>query len=313
MHQKQKLIFNKPSQIGLLIQLVRPHTLPLAISGVLCANALSYAWGGRFSFLIGFLSLLTAVFLQILSNLANDFGDMVKGADTYRDTHAPKRLVQQGKISKATLKILLFLMLVLSLISGFWLLLISDLTLMQWLIFLTLGILSLIGAITYTVGKYAYGYIALGEVAVFLFFGVIAVIGNFYLQTKLFDVLLLLPASGLGLLCAGVLHINNIRDIASDKKAGKITIANLLGLQKAKFLHYIFVIYGVFAYLLFIILTKFWGGLLVCFALPQLFKHLYTLSQTTTPIQIGQELKNAVMFTWWVNFYFAVGVLIDAL
>ncbi len=301
---------DKFSRFVLLVQLTRPHTLPLAVSGIICANALSYALGGYFSFVIGFLLLSTAVFLQILSNLANDYGDMIKGADLYRDKNAPKRLIQQGKISRATLKIMFVLTLLLSLISGSCLLFASLFTIKQWLLFLGLGTLSLVAAITYTIGRYAYGYMALGEVAVFLFFGILAVVGGFYLQTKTCNVLILFPACGLGLLCATVLHINNIRDIYGDKKAGKITLANLLGLKKAKMLHMGFLFAAILSYGLFICLTQLWGGLLICFTLPQLFKHLKALSKAQNPQKIGQELKNVVLLTWWMNCYFSLGMVI---
>ena len=202
------------------ISAFRLRTLPLALSSISMGGFLA-ASSGQFNGLIFFLCCLTTIFLQILSNLANDYGDSVNGADHSGRT-GPERAVQSGVISARQMKNAVITFVLLCLLSGISLLLVSF----GWnwrilLLFFGLGILSIIAAVAYTIGKRPYGYAGLGDISVLIFFGLIGVMGSLYLFTKELSGLKILPALSCGFFSIAVLNINNIRDIESDRKAGK--------------------------------------------------------------------------------------------
>lgn len=226
-------------QITVWINAFRLRTLPLAAASIIVAGGLAVQYQ-VFNSSIFLLSLLTALLLQILSNLANDYGDALTGADEQRV--GPDRAMQSGLISATAMKKAIILMTIACLISGLSLLAVSfEDDLNSWLIFLALGAMAIIAAITYTMGKLPYGYRAMGDIAVFIFFGLLGVLGCFYLQALTLPISLLLPAISLGLLSAAVLNINNMRDIYSDKIAMKITLVVLLGRENA-FIYHVFLL-----------------------------------------------------------------------
>jgi 1,4-dihydroxy-2-naphthoate octaprenyltransferase len=221
----------------------RLRTLPLSLSCIFMGSFLSAA-SGSFDTPIFILAVLTTVFLQILSNLANDYGDSIHGADN-AGRMGPKRTVQSGKISASAMKKAIYVFVGLALVSGLsliWVALSSSMTL--FLTFLGLGIASIIAAITYTAGKKPYGYAGLGDISVLIFFGWVGVAGTYFLYTQNFDYLILLPATSCGLFAVAVLNINNIRDIDSDKKAGKLSIPVRLGRNNAVFYHWTLLLIG---------------------------------------------------------------------
>jgi 1,4-dihydroxy-2-naphthoate polyprenyltransferase len=234
------------------IQAFRLRTLPLALSsiamgGFLAASAHAFRWS------IFLLCVLTTIFLQVLSNLANDYGDSVHGADS-ADRKGPSRAVQTGAISSVAMKNAMWLFAFLSLASGIALLLTAFG--FDWnglLFFLMLGILSIGAAIAYTVGRKPYGYAGLGDLSVFIFFGLVGVLGSYYLFAKSLTALDVLPAISCGLFSVGVLNINNIRDIESDLKAGKYSIPVRIGRKNAILYHWIIVTGGLIAALLYTI------------------------------------------------------------
>ena len=181
----------------------------------MAASADAFRWD------IFLLCVLTTVFLQILSNLANDYGDSVHGADSI-ERKGPKRAVQSGAISAQQMKLAVIIFVVLCLASGITLLVVSFG--FNWrgiLFFFALGLLSILAAIAYTVGRKPYGYAGLGDFSVLIFFGLVGVMGSYYLFTKELSWFQILPALSCGLFSIAVLNINNIRDIESDQKAGK--------------------------------------------------------------------------------------------
>ncbi|MFM7854907.1 MAG: 1,4-dihydroxy-2-naphthoate octaprenyltransferase, partial [Flammeovirgaceae bacterium] len=187
---------------------------------------------------------ITTIFLQILSNLANDYGDSVNGAD-HAGRRGPQRAVQSGAISLGQMRNAVTLFVLLSLISGSLLLWFSFGT--NWhniITFFGLGLLSILAAIGYTVGKKPYGYIGLGDVSVLIFFGLVGVMGSYFLFTRSFTWQEVLPAMSCGLFSIAVLNINNIRDIESDKAAGKFSIPVRIGKEKATTYHWLLLIGG---------------------------------------------------------------------
>lgn len=226
------------SSIKIWISAFRLRTLPLSFALVITGAAIA-AQDECLNLTVFALELSTALFLQILSNLSNDYGDTVHGADN-AGRRGPQRAVQSGAISLPQMRKAMTIFATLSLASGIMLLCASYATIgLSGLITLfVIGILSIVAAITYTAGKHPYGYFALGDLSVFLFFGLVGVAGCYYLHAGTVPMRVWLMASSVGLLSVGVLNMNNIRDMDSDKQAGKTTIPILLGIKGAKTYHF---------------------------------------------------------------------------
>ena len=224
------------------IKAARLRTLPLAFSCILMGASIAKICSFKFSIVKLILALLTTSFLQILSNFANDYGDGIKGSDQFRETN--DRMVQSGKISKEEMKKGIILISVLGFFSGLLLIFFSfpleDTY--KILLFLILGVLSIVAAIKYTVGRSAYGYHGLGDLFVFIFFGIVGVFGSFFLFTQEINLLTVPGSLYIGSLSCAVLNLNNMRDIESDIKSKKQTFAVLLGKKKSKIYHYILII-----------------------------------------------------------------------
>ncbi len=229
----------------------RLRTLPLALSSIFMAGFLA-AVVQAFQWQVFLLCVSTTIFLQILSNLANDYGDSIHGADS-ADRKGPSRAVQSGKISAAQMKTGMMIFIALSLASGITLLLTSFG--MDWqalLFFFALGVLCILAAIAYTVGKKPYGYAGLGDISVFIFFGLVGVLGALYLFTHTLDWRYVFPAISCGLFSVGVLNVNNIRDIESDVKAGKYSVPVRIGKVNAVRYHWVLIVVGLLSALVFV-------------------------------------------------------------
>lgn len=215
----------------------RLRTLPLALSSILMGGFLASA-ADSFQWNIFLLCILTTIFLQVLSNLANDYGDSVHGADS-AERKGPLRAVQSGAISARQMKTAVFIFILLCLVTGLTLL--WNAFGWNWsaiLFFFGLGVLSILAAIAYTVGRKPYGYIGLGDLSVLIFFGLVGVLGSYYLFTKRVSGLEIFPALSCGFFSIAVLNINNIRDIESDRKAGKFSIPVRVGRKQAIVYHW---------------------------------------------------------------------------
>lgn len=210
---------------------------------------------GAFRWDIFLLCVLTTIFLQILSNLANDYGDSIHGADS-ADRKGPSRVVQSGAVTVAQMRIAVAVFVLLSLFSGITLLLVSfGLAWKAIFFFFGLGVLSIIAAMAYTMGKKPYGYAGLGDLSVLIFFGFVGVMGSYYLFTKEITTFSILPALSCGLFSIAVLNINNIRDIDSDRKAGKFSIPVRIGREKAVVYHWFLLLAGISSAILYTVLT----------------------------------------------------------
>lgn len=229
----------------------RLRTLPLSLSCIGMGGFLA-ASQNKFNGLIFFLCCATTIFLQILSNLSNDYGDTINGAD-HSERVGPQRAVQSGAISAEQMKKAIIIFITLCLISGLSLLYISfGLELEPFLYFFGLGLLSIAAAIAYTVGKKPYGYIGLGDLSVLIFFGLVGVMGSLYLFTKELEWSFALPALSCGLFSIAVLNINNIRDIESDRMAGKFSIPVRIGREKATVYHWVLLVSGTLSAVVFV-------------------------------------------------------------
>ncbi|MFN3784319.1 MAG: 1,4-dihydroxy-2-naphthoate polyprenyltransferase [Spirosomataceae bacterium] len=243
------------------VEAARPRTLPLALSSIFMGSFTAAAEGFFNPWVFG-LACLTTIFLQVLSNFANDYGDTQNGADL-AGRIGPARAVQTGVITPQQMFRAIVLFAVLSLFAGIALLWIAfgSFTSPAFLQFLGLGVVCIIAAYTYTAGKNPYGYAGLGDISVFLFFGLVGVIGSYYLYSQTLSLTSLLPALSSGFFATGVLNINNIRDIDSDTRAGKKTIPARFGKQKAFVYHWFLLFGGMITALLYVFLqenTTYW-------------------------------------------------------
>lgn len=235
------------------IQAARLRTLPLAACGMLTGISLAHFAYPESSVLTIVLLFSTAVLLQILSNFANDYGDFTKGTDNAARI-GPERALQSGSIKAPQMKRALYITGVITFISGTALILTSLAMEFIWYIlgFLLLGIASIAAAIRYTVGKSAYGYRGLGDIFVFIFFGWVSVLGSYFLLTGAIQWNLLLPASAIGLFSAGVLHMNNMRDVENDTASGKKTWATHLTLSQGKLHQTLLITTGMACWMLYL-------------------------------------------------------------
>ena len=289
----------------------RPRTLPLALASILMGGFLA-ASTGAFRWDVFGLAALTTVFLQILSNFANDYGDTVNGVDTAERTVAV-RAVQSGRITARQMRRAIVLFSALSLASGSGLLAVAfrDGSWRDVFVFLSLGLLAIGAAITYTVGRKPYGYLGLGDLSVLLFFGWVGVLGTFYLHTRQFDPLLLLPATACGLLAVGVLNVNNIRDIENDRRNGKNSIPVRLGKARASTYHWALLLGG-FACAVAYVLLRYesaWQWLFVV-SLPLLVRIGLGVSRGQRPAEIDPYLKQMALTTLLFVVAFGVGQLL---
>lgn len=220
------------------ISAFRLRTLFLAVATVFLGSGLAWQ-DGRFSLTTLILTFLLAVSIQILANLANDLGDFLKGTDTTGQRQGPARAVQSGMISPREMKSAVAVCVAVCVATG--LTLVCNIAgMIDWpsaLILILTGGVSIVAALFYTMGKYAYGYRGWGDFFAFFFFGPVPVIGTWFLHTHTFGFKPVLPAIGLGLISTMILNINNMRDIENDRASGKITVAVKLGLRNAKVYH----------------------------------------------------------------------------
>lgn len=292
------------------LESLRPRTLPLAFSSIVAGSALA-AWHHHFDFPTALLALLTAGLLQILSNLANDYGDAAKGSDT-PDRLGPLRGMQKGLISAAQMRRALLLAVLLSLASGIALIAVACRSPQDVLGFVLLGLLSIGAAITYTVGSKPYGYRGLGDLSVLIFFGWISVAGTYYLQAHQLDGVVFLPATACGLLAAAVLNINNLRDIESDAANGKHTLAVRLGARKGRLYHALLLAGSALCFALFALFYPHspWGWLFVL-ALPRLWRHGRDVLQQPQAEAMRPMLEQMVKTALLANVLFALGVVLS--
>lgn len=235
------------AKISNWISAFRLRTLYLAVAGVTLGSGVALQ-EGNFSATTFVLALLLAVSIQILSNLANDLGDYLKGTDITGKRQGPARAVQSGSISPGEMRAAIAINVAIVAVTGVIVVVdaVKGLPLSSLLILLSIGIVCILSALFYTLGKHAYGYIGLGDLFAFLFFGPVAVIGTYFLQTRSLAFQPVLPAVGLGFISTMILNINNMRDMDNDRSAGKTTVALLLGEKNAKIYHTLLT-FGMFA------------------------------------------------------------------
>lgn len=295
-------------KVNVWLNAARLRTLPLSLSGIVVGTALGSMYGS-FDRYIFILAILTTVAFQVTSNFANDYGDGVKGTDN-ENRIGPKRVYQSGLLSRAELKRGIIISVVICAILVVALLYCSfgSEHLAFILLFGVLGMASIWAAIKYTVGASAYGYKGFGDVFVFLFFGLVAVIGSMFLYTKWLDLMAFLPAITVGLLSTAVLNLNNLRDYKSDKLANKNTVIVMMGINNGKVYHILLIALSFSSILIFTILHfDNWRNLVQLSAFVPIFIHLNTMLRVKNTVLLDPELKKLALgtFLWSILFYFS--------
>ena len=280
------------------ISAARLRTLPLSVSGIIVGSSLAMNhlfWQSS----IFWLAILTTIGFQVLSNFANDYGDGIKGADDNRE--GEQRMVSSGLISPKQMKMGILITAIFSMISAIVLIYYAfgAEDFLHSLLFFILGIASVIAALKYTIGKNAYGYSGLGDVFVFLFFGLLSVLGSYYLLDHQMVWDLLLPASTIGFLSMAVLNLNNMRDIENDAKNNKNTLVVSLGSSKAKIYHYVLICLAVLLTLLYSIINDHSiRQLIYVIAFLPLIINLVTVYKNKEPKLLDSELKKVALSTF---------------
>lgn len=296
------------------IKASRPRTLLLSFSGVLLGGFLSFKTGpstGSGTLVVLF-CVLTAVLLQVLSNLANDYGDFKKGTDGAKRV-GPQREMQSGSITEKEMLRAIAIMVVACLTSGALLLFSALLIHDNWTVFLvfaSLGIAAILAALLYTLGKRPYGYRGLGDLFCFIFFGWAAVAGTYYLSTPRFDISVFLPASAMGFLSNAVLNINNMRDYENDRASGKHSLVVKFGLQKA-FVYHCTLIVGAFVCLtVYLVLHHAaWYSYLFWLLFPLFLKDLIAIKKAQPELLdpfLGRQVRNTFLLVVAFGLLFAV-------
>lgn len=300
---------NKHSTFSIWFSTARPKTLPLALASILVGSALA-AWAGKFDGVITLLALLTTLLLQILSNFANDYGDHVKGSDTSARI-GPLRAIQHGAISGEQLRKAMIMVSGLAFSSGAVLVMCAYQSWQDLLAFFVLGVLAIVAAITYTVGKKPYGYLGLGDLSVLIFFGFLAVLGTFYLQVHSLPLITFFPAFASGLLAVAVLNINNLRDIEQDKAAGKNTLIVRIGGKNGRIYHLSLLALAMLSYFIFALCElPHWYNYLFLLTTPLLVKHGLFVFTHPNPADLRPLLGQMAGLALLTNGLFALGTVL---
>ncbi len=288
----------------------RLRTLPLSVSGIILGSAIAMKQGFTNWWIFAF-SLLTTVLFQILSNLANDLGDSQKGTDN-AGRIGPQRTVQSGAISASQMKNAVVIVAILAFLSAGVLIYLGSAELPKTFIvgYAILALLCVLAAITYTMGKKAYGYYGMGDLMVLLFFGGVSVIGVYPLYAKTIDWQLIFPALTIGLLSTAVLNLNNMRDRVNDARSGKKTLVVMMGPNWAKLYHALLIIAGLTCLVVYINIANYqMAGVGL---LPGLFLifHLRTVMQTRDPKAYDPELKKVALATFALALLTSIGLFL---
>ena len=300
------------------IKAARLRTLPLSISGIILGSYLGNEFVNsllehtiRISIWessIFWLAIFTTVGFQVLSNYANDYGDGIKGSDKNRTGEA--RMVSSGAITPKQMKTAMISTTTITLLIALLLIYVAfgSENFGYSILFFVLGIASIAAAIKYTVGNSAYGYSGFGDIFVFIFFGLLSVVGSYFLYTKMINFEIFLPAFSIGLLSTAVLNLNNLRDREQDKTNNKNTLVVKLGVDSAKKYHYFLIIGALITALIYTVLnfSSIYEFVFLVAFIP-LVKNMITVSRNNTPAELDGELKKVALSTFLFAILFGIG------
>ena len=306
------------------IAAARLRTLPLSVSGVIVGSSFGFedfcfesaslfsmgsaiCLGAFYNTTIFWLAILVTNGFQILSNFANDYGDGIKGTDANRQ--GEKRMVASGFILPKQMKVgmivtgaITFFLATILIFESF-----GNENFILSFVFFNLAIASIIAAVKYTVGKNAYGYSGLGDVFVFLFFGLLSVLGSYFLFTKTLQWELLFPATAIGCFSTAVLNLNNLRDIENDAEVGKRTLVVKMGFEKAKQYHAFLLLFGMLCTVGYSILN-YWDAMQFVYVIAFIpfILNMKTVFKNTEPRLLDSELKKVALSTFLFAILFAI-------
>ncbi|UFH32669.1 1,4-dihydroxy-2-naphthoate octaprenyltransferase [Chryseobacterium sp. C-71] len=301
------------------IKAARLRTLPLSLSGIIMGSFIAkwrlWGEGGTWDWKIFALALLVTLLYQVLSNYANDYGDGVKGTDAKRIGEAEARAVASGKITAKQMKNAVIIFSVLSFVATVALLYLAFIPdfMNEFYIFIGLGVASILAAIGYTVGKKPYGYMGLGDVFVFIFFGLVSVCGSYFLFTKTFSWDMLLPGAAVGMMSMAVLNLNNMRDIESDRLSGKNSLALRMGFRNAMIYEMVLLQFPLILILIFLAMNGFiqskqYYVFIVMILLLPLAKLRRKIMQVKEPKELDPFLKQVGIITFMMAVLTAFGL-----
>ena len=265
-------------KIKAFIEALRLRTLPLSLSGVLLGSLLAIGDGSTNWAVMGW-ALLTTASLQILSNLANEIGDYDRGTDNAQRL-GPRRGLQSGLLSRREMVHIMLCVGILAATAGILLIQAAFTNLFSHnaILLLLAGAASLVAAVKYTFGRGAYGYHGLGDLFVYIFFGIVSVCGSYFAMTGHLPAILLLPASTIGFLSVGVLNINNLRDADNDAACRKRTLVVLLGTTFSRHYHASLLLMATLCLVAYNLLTAAsWSAYLFLLLLPWGWHHLHNV------------------------------------
>jgi 1,4-dihydroxy-2-naphthoate octaprenyltransferase len=300
------------------IKAARLRTLPLSISGIILGSYLGNEFVNSllehtirtsiWESSIFWLAIFTTIGFQVLSNYANDYGDGIKGSDKNRTGEA--RMVSSGAITPKQMKTAMIITTIITLLIALLLIYVAfgSESFGYSILFFGLGIASIAAAIKYTVGNSAYGYSGFGDIFVFLFFGLLSVVGSYFLYTKMINFEVFLPAFSIGLLSTAVLNLNNLRDREQDKTNNKNTLVVKLGAIRAKKYHYFLIIGALITALIYTFLnfSSIYEFVFLVAFIP-LVKNMITVSRNNTPAELDGELKKVALSTFLFAILFGIG------
>ena len=292
------------------INAMRLRSLPLSLSGIIIGSASAH-YNGFWDATIFIFAILTTILFQVLSNFANDLGDSQKGTDN-EERVGPERAVQSGEISQKEMKTAVVITSILSFISASILIYLAskNMTIATVWFYVGLTIASVVAAISYTVGKNAYGYHGLGDLMVLFFFGGVSVLGVYSLYAPNFDAKNILLSGFVGLLSVAVLNLNNMRDIINDAASNKNTLVVKMGSNLAKLYHTILIVSGLT--LLAVFIDSLHHTFLYLALLPSivLFLHLKKVMKTQEPKEYDPELKKVALTTFILSLFTSIGLFL---
>lgn len=281
----------------------RPRTLPAALAPVIVGTAMAIA-DKSFQCLPALAALTGALLLQIGVNLANDYFDYVKGIDTI-DRLGPIRVTQSGLIPPVRVKTAMIIVLGLAAVVGVYLILVAG-----WPV-LVIGLASVLALLAYSGGPYPLASHGLGDLFVFIFFGPVAVCGTYYVQAQHLTWLVILVTIPVGSLITAILVVNNLRDISTDRKAGKSTLAVILGSRGTKF-EYMLLLISAYTMPFMLWLADLASGwvLLPVFSLPMALSMIHVIRQTSGSL-LNQALARTAGLSLLFSLLLSIGLILS--
>ena len=291
----------RPSVFRIWLLAARPATLPAALSGVVVGIGAALGAGASFRPDTALGCVAVALLLQVVANFGNDLSDFRRGADT-PDRKGPVRVAAAGLVTERQLEVAIAITIGLAGLVGIWLAVVGGPVLIG------LGALAIVAALGYTGGPWPYGYKALGEVFVFIFFGLVAVVGTAYLQAARLEPLFWAAALPMGSLITGILVVNNLRDIPTDRAAGKRTLAVVLGARATQAEYAVLLAVALVVPVALVVAGKPIWVLLPLLTIPLGLPLLRTVRGFTEPRQLNLVLKGTARLALAYGVLFAIGL-----